>query len=323
MYEKPFHKKDLSKYAFLVTGGAGFIGSHIVEYLLKYNAGKIIALDNLLTGRIENINLFTTNKNFQFVKGDITNLNVCKAACKGVDFVLHQAALGSVPRSFIEPEKTNAINTGGTLNMLIAAKENKVKRFIYASSSSVYGDNYELPKKEDNIGNPLSPYAVSKRTNELYAHVFATGFGLEVIGLRYFNIFGPRQDPQGPYAAVIPKFIKAIRNGDTVKIHGDGLQTRDFTFIENAVQANIRAVFAGKQAIDNIYNVAVGENFSINDLFKTLSKLLNSAKPAEFIESRAGDIPQSLADISKIKQMLDYRPSVSFYKGLDVTIQSE
>jgi UDP-N-acetylglucosamine/UDP-N-acetylgalactosamine 4-epimerase len=323
MYEKPFHKEDLSKFTFLVTGGAGFIGSHITEYLLKYKAGKVIVLDNLLTGRIENIDLFTSNKDFQFIKGDITDLNTCINTAKNVDFILHQAALGSVPRSFIEPQKTNAINTGGTLNMLIAAKENKVKRFIYASSSSVYGDNYELPKKEDKIGNPLSPYAVSKRTNELYANVFASGFGLEVIGLRYFNIFGPRQDPQGPYAAVIPKFINTIRSGGTVTIDGDGLQTRDFTFVENAVQANIKAVFAGKQALNQVYNVAVGESFSVNDLFKKLSNLLGNTKPAKFIESRAGDIRQSLADISKIKQLLDYCPSVSFYDGLNITIQSK
>jgi len=322
MYDNPFHKENLNEYSFLVTGGAGFIGSHLVEYLLKYKAGKIVVLDSLATGRMQNVDLFKNHPNYQFIKGDITDLEVCRSACKNIDVVLHQAALGSVPRSFIEPERTNASNIGGTLNMMIAAKDNKIKRFVYASSSSVYGDNNELPKIEERIGNPLSPYAVSKRTNELYAHVFASGYGFKAVGLRYFNVFGPRQDPNGPYAAVIPRFIQAIQTGVPVTIHGDGMQTRDFTFVENAVQANIKAAFATEAALNQVYNVAVGEKFSINDVYTGISELLNNAKPPQYVETRAGDIRQSLADISKIKRLLNYSPSVTFYEGLKITVNS-
>ena len=322
MYDNPFHKENLNEYSFLVTGGAGFIGSHLVEYLLKYKAGKIVVLDSLATGRMQNVDLFKNHPNYQFIKGDITDLEVCRSACKNIDVVLHQAALGSVPRSFIEPERTNASNIGGTLNMMIAAKDNKIKRFVYASSSSVYGDNNELPKIEERIGNPLSPYAVSKRTNELYAHVFASGYGFKAVGLRYFNVFGPRQDPNGPYAAVIPRFIQAIQTGVPVTIHGDGMQTRDFTFVENAVQANIKAAFATEAALNQVYNVAVGEKFSINDVYTGISELLNNAKPPQYVETRAGDIRQSLADISRIKRLLNYSPSVTFYEGLKITVNS-
>ena len=322
MYDNPFHKENLNEYSFLVTGGAGFIGSHLVEYLLKYKAGKIVVLDSFATGRMQNVDLFKNHPNYQFIKGDITDLEVCRSACKNIDVVLHQAALGSVPRSFIEPERTNASNIGGTLNMMIAAKDNKIKRFVYASSSSVYGDNNELPKIEERIGNPLSPYAVSKRTNELYAHVFASGYGFKAVGLRYFNVFGPRQDPNGPYAAVIPRFIQAIQTGVPVTIHGDGMQTRDFTFVENAVQANIKAAFATEAALNQVYNVAVGEKFSINDVYTGISELLNNAKPPQYVETRAGDIRQSLADISRIKRLLNYSPSVTFYEGLKITVNS-
>jgi len=322
MYDNPFHKENLNEYSFLVTGGAGFIGSHLVEYLLKYKAGKIVVLDSFATGRMQNVDLFKNHPNYQFIKGDITDLEVCRSACKNIDVVLHQAALGSVPRSFIEPERTNASNIGGTLNMMIAAKDNKIKRFVYASSSSVYGDNNELPKIEERIGNALSPYAVSKRTNELYAHVFASGYGFKAVGLRYFNVFGPRQDPNGPYAAVIPRFIQAIQTGVPVTIHGDGMQTRDFTFVENAVQANIKAAFATEAALNQVYNVAVGEKFSINDVYTGISELLNNAKPPQYVETRAGDIRQSLADISKIKRLLNYSPSVTFYEGLKITVNS-
>jgi len=279
-------------------------------------------LDSLATGRMQNVDLFKNHPNYQFIKGDITDLEVCRSACKNIDVVLHQAALGSVPRSFIEPERTNASNIGGTLNMMIAAKDNKIKRFVYASSSSVYGDNNELPKREERIGNALSPYAVSKRTNELYAHVFASGYGFKAVGLRYFNVFGPRQDPNGPYAAVIPRFIQAIQTGVPVTIHGDGMQTRDFTFVENAVQANIKAAFATEAALNQVYNVAVGEKFSINDVYTGISELLNNAKPPQYVETRAGDIRQSLADISKIKRLLNYSPSVTFYEGLKITVNS-
>ncbi|MFI5135539.1 MAG: NAD-dependent epimerase/dehydratase family protein, partial [Chitinophagales bacterium] len=244
MHETPFHSKSLSEYSFLVTGGAGFIGSHLVEYLLKHGAKKVRVLDNLLTGSEKNVKLFISHPAYEFFREDIRNVNDCQRACEGIDFVLHQAALASVQRSMKDPITTHEINAGGFLNMLIAAREARVKRFVYASSSSIYGDHPDLPKKEDKTGNPLSPYAVSKKTNELYAHVFATAFGMEIIGLRYFNIFGPRQDPNGPYAAVIPAFIRDLNSGKSPIIYGNGSQTRDFTFVENAVQANIKALFS-------------------------------------------------------------------------------
>src|SRR6185295_3989710 len=222
MYETSFHPKSLTEFSFLITGGAGFIGSHLVEYLLKHNAKKVRVLDNLLTGREENIKLFSDQPAYEFLHGDIRNPDECREACDEIDFVLHQAALASVQRSMTDPVTTHVVNADGFLNMLIAARDSGVKRFVYASSSSVYGDHPDLPKQESKTGNPLSPYAVSKKTNELYAHVFATAFGMEVIGLRYFNIFGPRQDPNGPYAAVIPAFIRDLKNGEAPIIYGDG-----------------------------------------------------------------------------------------------------
>jgi UDP-N-acetylglucosamine/UDP-N-acetylgalactosamine 4-epimerase len=320
MYETPFHAQDLSKFTFLVTGGAGFIGSHIVEYLLKYKAGKVVVLDNLLTGQRANVDLFSSNNNYHYINGDICNLDDCKKACVGVDYVLHQAALGSVPRSIKDPIATNRINVDGFLNMLVAARDAGVKRFVYASSSSVYGDHPGLPKVEEKTGNPLSPYAVTKATNELYARVFGDVYNMPIVGLRYFNIFGPRQDPNGPYAAVIPLFITLMKNGESPMINGDGQQTRDFTFVANAVQANIKAAFTDNpQAVRKVYNIAVGENFSLTDLTDNLRDVLGIDIKPKHRDDRPGDIRNSLADISLAEKMLEYKPTVRFKEGLKLT----
>lgn len=305
---------------FLVTGGAGFIGSHIVRYIIK-NGGFVRVLDNLLTGHIENIEEHRNSSNFEFVEGDITNLDTCKKVCEGIDYVCHQAALGSVPRSLLFPEKTNEINVSGFVNMLIAAKDSNVKRFVYASSSSVYGDEYSLPKIEDKIGSPLSPYAVSKYTNEVYAKVFAKSYGLSVIGLRYFNIFGPNQDPNGPYAAVIPLFISSIINDKPVFINGDGKTTRDFTYVANAVQANIRALLTENDAACNqVYNIACGKNYSLLDLVESLEHALGKKANVIHRDFRQGDIRDSLADISKAENLLGYQPEIDFNQGLKETV---
>jgi UDP-N-acetylglucosamine 4-epimerase len=322
MYEIPYHSDDLSQYSFLVTGGAGFIGSNLVEYLLKYGAKKVRVLDNLATGSAHNLLPFKANPALEFIEGDICDLNTCRKACEGINFVSHQAALGSVPRSINEPWNTNNVNAGGFVNMLTAAKDADVKKFVYASSSSVYGDEKSLPKVEDKIGTPLSPYAVSKYTNELYAAVFHKVYGMNVLGLRYFNIFGPRQDPAGQYAAVIPLFVSKILKREEVFIDGDGEQTRDFTFVENAVQANIKAIFAeNKNMVGQVFNVAVGENFSVNRLYAEIQKLLKSDHAASYREARKGDVRNSLADISKAKTYFDYNPQFDFEKGLAVTVE--
>jgi UDP-N-acetylglucosamine 4-epimerase len=321
MYDIKYHDKDLSQYSFLVTGGAGFIGSNIVEYLLKYGAKKVRALDNLATGRISNLNDFNNNPAFEFMNGDIRDLATCRKACEGINYVSHQAALGSVPRSIKEPENTNAVNVDGFVNMLIAAKDEKVSKFVYASSSSVYGDEKSLPKVEEKIGNPLSPYAVSKYTNELYAKVFQNVYGLQITGLRYFNIFGPRQDPNGEYAAVIPLFVSKIMKREVVFIDGDGEQTRDFTFVENAVQANVRAMLAATNETEaGVFNIAVGKNFSVNTLYNDIQKLLKSDHKATYRETRKGDIRNSLADISKAEKLIGYRPQFYFDRGLAITV---
>lgn len=323
MYETPFHNIDLSDKVIVVTGAAGFIGSHLVEYLLKHGAKEVRAFDNLLTGRQENIDLFASHKHFRFIKGDICNAEDLKQAFTGADYLLHQAALGSVPRSIKDPVATNRINIDGFLNTLVAARDAGIKRVVYASSSSVYGDHPGLPKVEDLTGNPLSPYAVTKKTNELYARVFADVYQMEIIGLRYFNIFGPRQDPNGPYAAVIPLFISLLKNNQSPYINGDGKQTRDFTFVANAVQANIKALFTeNKEALNQVYNIAVGENFSLLDLTNTLKEILHSNIQPIHREDRAGDIRNSLADISKAQRLLGYQPTVRFKEGLELTIDS-
>ena len=323
MYEKPYHREDLGKYSFLITGGAGFIGSNLAEYLMKYKARKVRVLDNLSTGHLYNIQNFFSDPAFEFVKGDIRNLNDCKAAVTDMDFVFHQAALGSVPRSILDPISSNEVNISGFLNMLVAVKESKVKRMVYAASSSTYGDSKSLPKVEENIGNPLSPYAVTKYVNELYANVFVRTYKMELIGLRYFNVFGPRQDPNGAYAAVIPKFVYQLLNHQSPVINGDGEHSRDFTFVENVVQANMLAMFAGNpDAINTVYNVAYGEQTSLNQLVESLKKYL-STDDASIAEikvvhgpNREGDIPHSLASIGKAKKQLGYAPQFDFTEGL-------
>ena len=313
-----FHTKDLSQSSFLVTGGAGFIGGHIAEYLLKNDAKKVRVLDNMVNGFKTNLDILQQYNNFEFIEGDIRNLEACQKACAGMDYVNHQAALGSVPRSIKEPFYTNDVNVGGFVNVLKAAVDNNIKKFVYASSSSVYGDEPTLPKVENKTGNCLSPYAVSKKANELYAQVFADVYGMKLMGFRYFNIFGPRQDPDGPYAAVIPLFVKGILNKTPVYINGDGEQTRDFTFIENAVQINIRGMLTdNKDAFNKVYNVAVGEKFSVNYLYNACKEYLKSDFEATYREPRAGDIRNSLADISLAKNLLGYQPTKRFEDGLN------
>ena len=320
MYQQPFHEKPIENLNFLVTGGAGFIGSNLVEYLLKYNAGKVLVLDNFSNGFRKNIAPFMDHPAFELLEGDIRNPETCVKACEDIDIVLHQAALGSVPRSINDPISTNDVNIGGFVNMLVAAKEQNVKRFVYAASSSTYGDSKALPKVEENIGKPLSPYAITKYVNELYADIFARTYGMNIIGLRYFNIFGPRQDPNGAYAAVIPLFIDAVMNGRPPKINGDGGQTRDFTFVENCVQANIKAALTDKpEAINQVYNIAVGDRTSLNDLFYILKDVAKSEIDPMYGPDRAGDIRDSLADISKARNLLNYDPQVRIKEGLHIT----
>ncbi|MBS1744223.1 MAG: SDR family oxidoreductase [Bacteroidetes bacterium] len=317
-----FHSKDISGDRFLVTGGAGFIGSHIAEYLLKHGAKKVRVLDNMVNGFESNLSILQQYPAFEFIKGDIRNIDTCNAACEGIDYVSHQAALGSVPRSIKEPVYFNDVNVNGFVNMLKAAVDNKVKSFVYASSSSVYGDEPTLPKIEERVGNCLSPYAATKKTNELYAQVFADVYGIRLMGFRYFNIFGQRQDPDGPYAAVIPLFVKGILNHTPVYINGDGEQTRDFTFVDNAVQVNIKGMLTENEAaFKKAYNVAIGENFSVNYLYETCREFLNSDWAATYREPRAGDIRNSLADISLAKEMLGYEPVRKFKEGLEDTIR--
>lgn len=322
MYETPFHKIDISRFTFLITGGAGFVGSNIARYLMKYGAGKVKVLDNLSEGKIENIQPFLDEPNFIFIEGDITDSETCRMACEGVDYITHQAALGSVPRSLETPLLTNDANVTGFLNMLTAAKDAKAKRFVYASSSSVYGDSQKLPKVEEHIGDPLSPYAASKFVNEVYAGVYALNYGIEVVGLRYFNIFGPNQKPDGPYAAVIPLFMDALLKGTSPFINGDGEQSRDFTFVENAVQANIRAMFSDVAgATGKVYNIAFGERTTINELYFNLKDIVGSSIDPTYREPRKGDVKDSLADISKAKAFLGYNPQIDIRTGLGVTLE--
>jgi UDP-N-acetylglucosamine/UDP-N-acetylgalactosamine 4-epimerase len=328
MYMHPYHSTDLSPYSFLITGGAGFIGSNLAEYLLKYGAGKVRVLDNLSTGHMRNLQDFKSNSAFEFLQGDIRDKETCMAAAKDMNFVLHEAALGSVPRSIADPITTNDVNITGFLNMLMAVKESSVQRMVYAASSSTYGDSIALPKVEEKIGNPLSPYAVTKYVNELYANVFASTYKMELIGLRYFNVFGPRQDPNGAYAAVIPKFVNQLLNHQSPLINGDGNYSRDFTFVENVVQANILAVFTqNPEALNTVYNVAFGDQTTLNQLVEALKIFLSvfdsSITDVRVIHgpNRNGDIPHSLASIDKARKFLGYSPEYNFTDGLRLAVQ--
>jgi UDP-N-acetylglucosamine 4-epimerase len=321
MNYQQFHSTDLSGHSFLVTGGAGFIGSNIVEYLLQYQAGHIRVLDNFSTGSLENIAAFRELPNFELMKGDIRDPETCRKATEGIDFLSHQAALGSVPRSINDPVTTNEVNIGGFLNILMAARDAGVKRMVYAASSSTYGDHPALPKVEHVIGKPLSPYAVTKYVNELYADVCSALYGFHTIGLRYFNVFGPRQNPAGPYAAVIPLFIEAALRNESPAINGDGTTSRDFTFVENAVQANIRALFAAKLEQHEVVNIAVGEATTLNELWEHICSILDTELLPVYKTERKGDVKHSLADISKARQMIGYQPAIKVRKGLELAVE--
>jgi UDP-N-acetylglucosamine/UDP-N-acetylgalactosamine 4-epimerase len=305
----------------LVTGGAGFIGSNLVERLLKdERVSAVTVLDNLATGSSDNVRDFKNDPRFNFIEGDIRDYDTCLSACNGVDLISHQAALGSVPRSINDPRTTNDVNITGTLNVFMAAKELKIRRVVYAASSSTYGDHPGLPKVEDKIGLPLSPYAVTKYVNELYAQVFANVYGLELIGLRYFNIFGPRQNPEGAYAAVIPLFIRAILENKAPTINGDGNHSRDFTYVDNAVEANLLALFTeNKNAVNQVYNIACGEQLTLNELFRLLKKEGKSALEPVYGPQREGDVKHSRAEVSKAKRLLGYSPLVNSRQGLHKT----
>ncbi|MCL6218885.1 SDR family oxidoreductase [Zunongwangia pacifica] len=306
----------------LVTGGAGFIGSNLCQTLIDLNV-KVICLDNFSTGKRANLNAFKAHPNFTLLEADICDAKACLNACKNVDYILHQAALGSVPRSIKDPQTTNNVNISGFLNMLVAAKENKVKRFIYAASSSTYGDASALPKIEDNIGNPLSPYAITKYVNELYADVFQKTYDLDSIGLRYFNVFGRHQDPNGAYAAVIPKFVKKLMDHQSPLINGDGSFSRDFTYIDNVIQMNLLAMLTDHpEAVNQVYNVAYGGRTNLNQLVEILKSELSKFDPeisgisAKYGPERQGDVPHSQASIEKAKKLLGYQPEFSVTEGL-------
>lgn len=318
---------ELRNKKILVTGGAGFIGSNLCEALLD-KGNKVVCLDNFSTGKRENITGMLTNDNFNFIQGDIREFEDCLEATKNTDYVLHQAALGSVPRSIKDPITTNEVNVSGFLNMLVASRDNGVKRFVYAASSSTYGDSESMPKVEEIIGQPLSPYAITKYVNELYADIFSKTFGLETIGLRYFNVFGRRQDPNGAYAAVIPKFVSQLMKGESPVINGDGNYSRDFTYIDNVIQANLLSLTTTNQnAINTIYNVAYGDRNTLNNLMDYLKRYLSTYDPSVLnIEvhhgpNRPGDIPHSHASIEKARKNLNYNPEFSLKQGLKEAIK--
>ncbi|MFV5694887.1 SDR family oxidoreductase [Flavobacterium sp. LB3P122] len=314
--------KEDTKSTILITGGAGFIGSNLCEYFLS-KGHEVICLDNFATGYRHNLKDFINNANFRLIEGDIRNATDCQNAVKGVDYVLHQAALGSVPRSLIDPVTTNDVNVSGFLNMLVASRDAKVKRFIYAASSSTYGDSVGLPKVEAVIGKPLSPYAITKYVNELYAEIFSRTYGIETIGLRYFNVFGRKQDPNGAYAAVIPKFVMQLMQLESPKINGDGNYSRDFTYIDNVIQMNELAMLTkNPDAVNTVYNTAYGDRNTLNNLVDYLKDFLSkydkriATVEVEYGPNRAGDIPHSLASIDKAKTLLGYDPHYSMQEGL-------
>lgn len=326
LYTTPYHTANLSEYSFLITGGAGFIGSNIVEYLIRFGAKHIRILDNLSNGYFENINGFLALPNVEFIEGDIRNLETCRKAVEGIDFISHQAALGSVPRSIADPITTNEVNISGFLNMLVAAKDSTTcKQFVYAASSSTYGDSQELPKVEGFEGKPLSPYAVTKAVNEMYADVFSKVYGFHTIGLRYFNVFGPKQNPNNPYAAVIPIFCKHFINGTAPTINGDGATSRDFTFVENAVQANIKTMLVQQEQSykkelqsNEVFNVACGDQVTLNEMVKMLQKISNKNIEAVYGPERAGDVRHSRASIEKLERFCGYTPKFRFEEGLEL-----
>lgn len=316
-----------SKIKILITGGAGFIGSNLCDFFLNKGDYSVVCLDNLSTGYLKNIEDCLINPDFRFIEGDIRNFETCKEAVLGCDYVLHQAALGSVPRSINDPQTTNDVNINGFLNMLVAARDEKVKRFVYAASSSTYGDSESLPKVEEIIGKPLSPYAITKYVNELYADVFSKTYGLKTIGLRYFNVFGRKQDPNGAYAAVIPKFVMQFMNYESPVINGDGNYTRDFTYIDNVIQMNELAMLNENPEADNtIFNTAFGDRTSLNYLVESIRKILCKYDPqiqevdVIYGAKREGDIPHSLASIDKAKKLLGYNPKFSLHQGLEQAV---
>lgn len=322
---KKYHDFEINKYTFLVTGGAGFIGSNIVEYLLHFGAKKVKVLDNLSNGYYENIEKFIGYKNFEFINGDIRDLQTCYSAVENIDFISHQAALGSVPRSIKDPILTNQVNIDGFLNMIVAAKDSdNLIKFVYAASSSTYGDSIHLPKIEGIEGKPLSPYAITKAVNEQYAENFSKIYNFNSVGLRYFNVFGPRQNPNNPYAAVIPIFCKNFINNEVPIINGDGETSRDFTFIENVVQANIISFNFGLNSKNfennkhQIFNVGCGLQISLNDIIKKLNLITGKNIKPRFLEERKGDVKHSLASIKKISSILQYDPIYNFDKGLEI-----
>lgn len=316
-----------SKFHILVTGGAGFIGSNLCNALLE-NGNQVTCLDNFATGKPENLATFKDNSKFTLIEGDIRNLADCQKACEGVDYILHQAALGSVPRSINDPITSNDVNVSGFLNMLVAARDADVKRFVYAASSSTYGDSTNMPKVEDIIGKPLSPYAITKYVNELYADVFSKTYGMETIGLRYFNVFGRKQDPNGAYAAVIPKFVMQLMKHESPVINGDGSFSRDFTYIDNVIQMNVRALVTDNQeALNTVYNTAYGERTDLNELTALLKEYLSEYDPEikdvknTYGPTRAGDVPHSLASIAKAKNLLQYDPQYNIKSGLKEAVK--
>tara|TARA_B110000027_G_scaffold57934_1_gene62697 strand:+ start:796 stop:1818 length:1023 start_codon:yes stop_codon:yes gene_type:complete len=320
-----FHKESLENYNFLVTGGAGFIGSNLVQYLLKHNAGLVRVLDNLSNGSYANIEPFLENKErFEFIEGDISNISTCKKSVKDIDFISHQAALGSVPRSIKDPIATNKANIDGFLNMLIAAKDSSgLKKMVYAASSSTYGDSTSSPKVEGSEGRPLSPYAVTKLVNELYGEVFSKSYNFHTLGLRYFNIYGPKQDPNNPYAAVIPLFATAVLKNERAKIFGDGSTARDFTYVENAIQANVKGMLAGATIKQHeVMNIACGKQTSLLEIWEYLIKMESINLEPIFLEERVGDIKYSLASIKKAEKLIGYHPEVHCEEGLKYTLEA-